>query len=299
MFKRYIPQLFKFKLNITQKVKYFSTDLNAVQERPPLRIAQKREANLPTDAVIPLCMFKDSSLKFAKPKDFYNIVKKNLPYSRYKMNVILGVIRNKDLQDAIKLLSGINKKGARLVKYELDKHFDKLVKKKNEFLRLHYKIAEAFVGGRFGPGKIDIRARSKFGIRNKPYCHITIRLKKITPNKLFSDAVMGKSSFTFSHFMKCFLFQNKLPFQTVKDFSFMTSSRSKHYRRTQIKRLILSLRRYLKEKGIIVSHNYVQERVTQYIYSRKYIDFKDWGKINSHSTLSLRMDNFTEKYKKV
>jgi ribosomal protein L22 len=299
MFKRNLPLLMKFRFNLIPKFKCFSSRASAILEKPALRIAPMKKATLPTDSVIPLCMFKESSLKFAKPRDFYNIIKKNLPYSRYKMNAILGVIRNKDLQDALKILAGMNKKGATLVKYQLDKHFHKLANKNNEFFELQYKIAEAFVGGRFGPGKMEMRARSKFGIRNKPYCHITIRLKKITPNKLFADAIMGNSSFVFSNFMKSLLFQNKLQFQALKDLSFMTASRSKHYRRTQLKRMILLIRKFLKGKGIVVSHNYVKERVHQYILTRKYFNFQDWEKIKGYSNLSMRMDSFSSNYKKI
>ena len=294
MLKKYIKQI-----SLLSSKMFSSLTTVSHTDRPVLRFAAKKEQSLPTDSVIPLCMFTESSLRFHKPKDFINIIKKDIPYSRYKLNVVLAMIRKKDIHDAIKLLETMDKKGSAIVKYELEKKLKIFSERNDDFIYQQYKIVEAFVGGRFGPGKIDIRARSKFGIRHKPYSSFTIRLKKITPNKVMADAIMGKSSFTFSNFIKSVLFQNKLGFQSMKEWSFMTASKSKHYRRTQIKRIITSIRLFLKQRGIVVSHEFAKERLTQYILNRKYIDFNEMLEQKQKLNIMTRLQHFSKKYKKI
>ena len=277
----------------------FCSSTHLHTERTNLRIITKSEAKLPTDSIIPLCVFTETSLRFNRPKDFINIFKKDIPYSRYKLNTVLQLIRKKNVNDAILLLQQVNKKGAALVLYELEKIVKKFHEKEDNYFNEQFVIAEAFVGGRLGPPKIDMKGRMKHGIRNKPYSRFTIRLKKITPNKFMTDVIMGKSNFYHSNLMKALIFKNKFSFLTMKSWSFMTASKSKYYRRTQIKRLICLIKSYLKQKGIVVSHEYVNLRVTHYLLNYKFFDYENFAKKQKYKDLMMRMETFSQKYQKI
>ncbi|CAG9091926.1 unnamed protein product [Plutella xylostella] len=107
--------------------------------------------------------------------------KTNLKYSPDKMWYIASMIRGMTVDEAVKQLSFLNKKGALYVKEAVLEAQDLAVKRHNVEFKSNLWIAESFSGS--GPVIKGIRrhARGRMGEVRYKYCHYFVRLEEGKP----------------------------------------------------------------------------------------------------------------------
>ena len=100
----------------------------------------------------------------------------SINYSVYKMNACAMIVRKKHIYDALHLISGVAKKGGRVIKAALEAARVNGIKKGYAEERMFVK--EIILGKKVGPKKLDIHARCKHGIINAPFSTLTIIMEE-------------------------------------------------------------------------------------------------------------------------
>jgi len=139
------------------------------------------------------------------------------------------IARKKHIYDALSLISGIAKKGGKIVKSVLEAARVNGIKKGYAEERMFVK--EIVLGKALGPRKIDIRARGKFGMIHAPRSTVTVILEERSPADFYKMVVTGNCPPTLGHTFRKMLYQNDADFERVKALSHMTTSRGRYYRK--------------------------------------------------------------------
>ncbi|XP_058059773.1 large ribosomal subunit protein uL22m [Anopheles bellator] len=107
--------------------------------------------------------------------------KTNIKYSPKKMWYVASFVRGMSVDEAVKQLSFIDKKGASFVKEAILEAVDMAVKRHNVEFRTNLWVAESFCGkGRVFKG-IRRHARARFGEVEYKHCHYFVRLEEGSP----------------------------------------------------------------------------------------------------------------------
>ncbi|CAH0397421.1 unnamed protein product [Chilo suppressalis] len=111
--------------------------------------------------------------------------KTNIKYSPKKMWYIASFVRGMTVDEAVKQLSFINKKGAAYVKDTILEAQDLAVQQHNVEFRSNMWIAESFCGNGAVIKGIRRHARGRMGEVRYQYCHYFVRLEEGKPPEDF------------------------------------------------------------------------------------------------------------------
>lgn len=114
---------------------------------------------------------------------FVCLTKKNIKYSPKKMWYIATFVRGMSVDEAVKQLSFLMKKGAGIVKEAILEAQELAVKHHNVEYKSNLWVAESFcTKGEYFKG-IRRHARMRFGVIQYKHCHYFVRLEEGTPPK--------------------------------------------------------------------------------------------------------------------
>jgi len=116
---------------------------------------------------------------------YYCHVKTNIKYSPWKMWYIAMFVRGLSVDEAVRQLDFVKKKGASYVKNTILEAQETAVQKENVEFRSNLWVAESFVGKGLVIKGIRRHARRKIGIVEYFHCHYFVRLEEGTPPKDF------------------------------------------------------------------------------------------------------------------
>ncbi|XP_059607959.1 large ribosomal subunit protein uL22m [Phlebotomus argentipes] len=115
-------------------------------------------------------------------------IKKNIRYSPEKMWYVACLVRGMSVDEAVKQLSFVLKKGARDVKAAILEAQQLAVEKHNVEFRSNLWVAESFVGkGRYFKG-VRRHARRRMGVVEYKHCHYFVRLEEGPPPEHYYPA---------------------------------------------------------------------------------------------------------------
>ncbi|XP_058443298.1 large ribosomal subunit protein uL22m [Malaya genurostris] len=107
--------------------------------------------------------------------------KTNIKYSPKKMWYIASFVRGMSVDEALKQLSFIDKKGATAVKETIQEAIELAIRRHNVEFRTNLWVAESFCGkGRIFKG-FRRHARGRFGEVEYKHCHYFVRLEEGSP----------------------------------------------------------------------------------------------------------------------
>jgi len=170
------------------------------------------------------------------PNPTWRARKMNISYSSHKLAMCAYVIRKMHLYDAIEAIASVDKKGGPLVKSVLEAARHNGTKQGYSEDRMFVKSIT--VGRAQGPKKIDIKGRGKMGFIRQPITSINLTMEEKGPEDMFKMVMQGKAPAGVGAVFRSMLYQNNANFEMVKQFSHMTTSHGRHYRKTQFKRLV-------------------------------------------------------------
>ena len=125
-----------------------------------------------------------------------------------------------------------------------------------------YKIVEAYVGRKVGPGVPSPRAKGKVDRIFRSLSKLYVHIEKVSAEKYFENVATGRADISFAKNFRKLLFMNNAPLKTIKAFSFITTARGRYYRKTQFDRLVIFLRdKYYKEKGIKLNTEIIRDQL--------------------------------------
>ena len=162
---------------------------------------------------------------------------KNIPYSHWKLNDWAKLVRGKHIIEALKIAEKIDKKGGPVLK-ELLLKVKELGIQKGYNPDLFY-VQRAIVGRGVRSRVIHIKARGKTGVWTRPKSSLVVALEEKPIKKMIEDVLVGETPPWIGEIFRRRLFKSNANFEDLRRYSFMTTSRGRHYRRTQFKRLIL------------------------------------------------------------
>ncbi|XP_060532475.1 large ribosomal subunit protein uL22m isoform X2 [Cylas formicarius] len=112
----------------------------------------------------------------------------NIKYSPFKMWYVACLVRGMAVDEAIKQLKFVTKKGATDVREVIEEAKELAVKEHNVEFPSNMWVAESFVGK--GPVVKGVRrhARARMGIVHYVYCHYFVRLEEGPPPKYYYAA---------------------------------------------------------------------------------------------------------------
>ncbi|KAG8196649.1 hypothetical protein JTE90_006559 [Oedothorax gibbosus] len=113
--------------------------------------------------------------------------RENIKYSPKKMWYIACLVRGMSVDEAIKQLSLLPKKGAVIMKEVIEEAQDLAVKEHNIEYKSNLWVAQSFVGKGIVVKGLRKHARMRFGIIHYRYCHYFVRLVEGPPPKHFYD----------------------------------------------------------------------------------------------------------------
>ncbi|GLH01073.1 39S ribosomal protein L22, mitochondrial [Gryllus bimaculatus] len=108
-------------------------------------------------------------------------VKRNIKYSPWKMWYIACLVRGLTVEEAVKQLTFINKKGAGIAKDTILEAQELAVSQHNVEYKTNLWVAESFVGKGHVVKGFRRHARARFGKVEYFHCHYFVRLEEGTP----------------------------------------------------------------------------------------------------------------------
>ena len=121
-------------------------------------------------AETPICYYpKAHKIKWEKR---WSGVKKDMKYSKHKLNAVAGCVRGKPLIDAKAILNNVDKKGAKFIYELLDEMEEQGVSRGRDPERMV--VHTITVGGSILHKKPDIKGRGRTGIISKPVSNMRI-----------------------------------------------------------------------------------------------------------------------------
>lgn len=157
------------------------------------------------------------------------------------------MVRGKHIIEALQIAAKIDKKGGLYLKELLEKLKETgIAKGLNPDL---FFVQRAFVGAGIRSKLIDIKARGKTGVIHRPKSSLVIVLEEKPIKRMIEDVLVGDTPACIGEIFRRRLFRTNSNFEDLRRYSFMTTSRGRHYRRTQFKRLILLTQKNYQKKG--------------------------------------------------
>ena len=101
--------------------------------------------------------------------------------------------------------------------------------------------------------RLNIQGRGKYGIIRIPKCSVKIKLEEKTPEDWYKLILSGKSPEGAGYLLKTMMVQSDVDFAAVNRLSQITTSKGRHYRKTQFKRLVQLVLKENARKGIKMS----------------------------------------------
>ncbi len=155
-----------------------------------------------------------------------------------------------------------------------------------------YKIAEIYVGRKIGSAVPSPRAKGKVDRIYRSISKLFIHIEKVPAEKFFQNVAIGKADFSFAKIYRKSLFMSNASLKQLKSFSFITTSRGRHYRKIQFDRLVTHLRdKYYTQKGIKLNTEIIRDQLIKQLG-------KQMAHINPNNLshlLNSSKDSFTRK----
>ena len=105
-------------------------------------------------------------------------VKKDMHYSKWKLNAVAECIRNKPIIDAKNILAGLDKRGGKWIGELLEQLLEKAIRRGHNPEQIW--VRTITVGGSILLRKPDIKGRGRCGTIKKPKCSMRIVLEEKT-----------------------------------------------------------------------------------------------------------------------
>lgn len=227
---------------------------------------------------------------------FFTEKTRNIPYSSKRLNECAKEVRGKHITDAISAAEKLDKKGGPVLLELLQKVKEAGVKQGlNPDM---FYVKEAFVGKGFRSKMIDIKARGKMGIIQRPKSSLTVVMQEKPINHVVKDALMGNTPPGIGEVFRKRLLESNADFEDLRKYSFMITSKGRSYRRQQFKRLVELARRDYEQRGIHLREKqivkYMLEKQMQMIIKDK----KEKADIEVREKNLERQTHFEKNYEK-
>ena len=210
--------------------------VTAAKEWSPMDLLQA-ELDKVRETASPVCFYPRAH-KVTHPHRWAG-EKKNMHYSRYKLNCVLKCIRGKSLTDAKHILANLDKKGARYANELVDEIVERGIKRgRNPDMMF---ISTATCGGNYLLKKPDIKGRGRCGMIHKPVSRMRIVMEEKSSADFYKMVLKGDTPPGFSAVLRRIVFQNKGDFAHIRTMSHMLTSKGRYYRRVQFRRLVQSI----------------------------------------------------------
>lgn len=271
---------------------------------------------------IPFCTYKNSH---SEPKEKVILYKSRIfQYSSFKLNEVCRQLRGRSITYALEFVKQCDKKGAGLIKEYLEK-FIRLKEAEQEQVRSsnpnyadaiynplfkidqgNWIISECYVGSKKGMKIPMNRAKGNMNIITKSLSRVNIKFKQISKEKFFEQVTLGKADPAFAETVKQYLFLKNAPLSELRELSYITTSRGRHYRKVQFRRLISFLKdKYFKKHGIMISGDVIESYLKKEIGSQYewfnvrslYSTVNKFNKLNTDEKTKLLIED--EFYKKI
>jgi ribosomal protein L22 len=243
------------------------------EKKPKLKIVTPVENILLPYYDIPYCTIKKTKFDKKEKEKVIKIRTKSIGYSAYKLNDVCRMIRKKSIHFALDITNGSSTKGAELVKKTIESFLDKLkLERQNREDRgivtiedNHFKeweIAEAYVGKKKGISIPHQRAKGRMFMITKPITWLNLVLRRVDGVEAYQKVLLGKSDPTFAYSIRQYLFLKNATLRELNNYSFITTSKGRFYRRVQFGRLITLLRERLHKKhGILLAREVIENHL--------------------------------------
>ena len=101
------------------------------------------------------------------------------------------------------------------------------------------------------------------GIIRVPKSSIKIVLEEKTLEDFYKMMLQGKCPAGMGQLLRTMLVQSDADFERVKRLSFMTTSKGRHYRKTQFKRLVQLIEKEYQQKGVAVNRFKIERNLLE------------------------------------
>mmetsp|Transcript_28324 Transcript_28324/g.37816 ORF Transcript_28324/g.37816 Transcript_28324/m.37816 type:complete len:240 (+) Transcript_28324:111-830(+) len=200
--------------------------INAAQPVSELDLLKQKLSKV-SDSPTPVC-FYPKSVKVTHGHRWAG-TKKDLHYSKWKLNAVAAAIRGKSLIDAKAMLGSVDKKGAKFVRELVDEIEKQGVKRGRNPEQMF--VRTATVGGSIMYKTADIKGRGRTGMIRKPLSSIRIVMEEKTPKDFYKMMLKGDTPPGLSALFRRMLYQNKADFDHIRSISHMLTSKGRYYRR--------------------------------------------------------------------
>ena len=196
----------------------------------------------------------------------WSAVKKDMNYSMWKLNAVCTVIRGKSLIDARSTLAAVDKKGAKFVLELLDKLEAQGVKSGRNPEQMY--IRTVTVGGGVLFSAPDIKGRGRCGTIRKPKCSMRIMLEEKSAADFYKLMLKGETPVGLSSMFRRMIYQNKGDYEHVRSSTHMLTSNGRRYRRVQFRRLIQTVQKEYRSRGIYMREQKIERNMLEKVAAK-------------------------------
>ena len=169
-------------------------------------------------------------------KHLYSRVKKNIRHSAYKLAIWLNTIRGLSINHAIDATSASNTKAGKMVLSLLRDIERRAVSRQINTEELF--IYTGTAGKALGHKKIEWKGRAKVGFWKVPKSSIRITVWRKTTEDHLTEILTGKTDPGLATLLRSRMIQTKANLEEMQSLGYMLTSKGRHYRSTQFKRMV-------------------------------------------------------------
>lgn len=218
-----------------------------------------------------------------------------LRHSVYKLAQVARLVSKAHLYDAQARLDNVDKKASEIISKVINSARANGVAQGMAEERMFIKTIICGKGLLYK--KLDIKGRGKMGIIRVPKCSVQVVLEEKPLLDFYKLMLQGKAPSGTAHLYRTILVQSDADFEQVQKLSFLTTSRGRHYRKTQFKRLVNLIEAEHKKKGLPMN----REKIERNILEKTAQDWVDKTRNFENKALfskrSVRQEMFDKNYK--
>ena len=208
----------------------------------------KDEISKVQSAVTPVCFYPRAHKKEHEKR--WAGTKKDMHYSKWKLNAVAGLVRNTSLIEARSILAKADKKGADYILEVLQELEDQGVRRGINPEQMW--VRTITVGSSILYKIPDIKGRGRTGVIRKPLCSMRIVMMEKSSAEFFKMMIKGNTPAGVSAIYRRTLYQNKADFEHIRASSHMLTSAGRRYRRVQFRRLVQSVKKEYMKRGVVM-----------------------------------------------
>lgn len=206
------------------------------------------------------------------------------------MQQSLAQIKKMHVSEAIQLLMKSQKKVAKLI---LPTFFNLIDHAKKRGLEPYRLFVHGLILGKQQRYKgLRYKAKMRNSVEKTDFCHVKIILHEMPAKEFFMQMAQGKTSMGFAYELKRTLVDMNAPFETVKKFRHLLTSRGRQQLRELTKRRVYNKQQENEQSSVFVPKKVVLQEIHEELAKQFEATMLEFTTASSQSNIKLRQELF-------